>query len=716
MDATEKILVVLPAYNEAANLPVVVEELKKAGGGWDLVVIDDGSTDDTCETARGLGLPVLQHPRNLGYGAALKTGYRYALEHDYDVVVQCDADGQHDPALIPRFIEELHAGCDVVFGSRMLTKEGYRPTLPRWVGIHFFAWLGRVTTGQPITDPTTGFAAMSSRAAAFLAEVTPDDYPDLNVLLMLHRAGFVVREVPAVMRHRLSGRSMTGGLVPLVYIPKMLMYLSRIFTSPGETVQPAAEAGDPAARRVLLANPPTGLYIREDRCQTPVKGISASLRFPIDLAYMAASARLQKAIPLVRDYPAEGLGEDAFRDDLKRFQPHVLVLSTISPTLEWDLEYCRLAKHLHPSVLTVVKGAHVTERARQVLESNQAVDVVIRGDCEVAAGEIASGRPLEDIPGLTYQTGRSIRQTQPRPLPSDPDGLPFPARDLTSNQLYFRPDTRKPQTTIQTAWGCPYRCTYCLAPVVSGRKLRSRSPGSVLAEIRQCVEQHDIRDFYFRADTFTLDRKWVFELCDLIDQSGLAVNWGCNSRVDTVDPEMLERMRRAGCWIIGFGVESGSDEILERVRKGATVAQARRAVALCREAGIKAYAFFMVGFPWETEQTVRQTLDLIQDIGADFIEMNMPVPFPGTELAGEVEKQGLMEAPLLGHDHSRPVIRPHAMSRERVRALWREGFIRFYTRPGQIYRLLKDVRSVGDAINYLTWGSRFMLRLMTRRD
>ena len=712
----QDVLIIVPAFNEAANLPSVIEALRRVGPRWDTLLVDDGSTDETAEVARGLGLLLAQHPRNRGYGAALATGYRYALERSYQAVVQTDADGQHDPADIPRLLATLGTGCDVAIGSRMLTDQGYRPSVVRGAGIRLFAQLGRALTGTPITDPTSGFAAMSRRAVGFLAEATPRDYPDLNILVLLHRAGFVTREIPVTMSRRRSGRSMTGGLRPFVYVPKMLYYLGRACTDPVVPVAPVSVADGGAARRVLLINPPTGLYIREDRCQTPVKGISAALRAPIDLAYMAATARERGAAPLVRDYPAEGLDQASFIEDLHTFRPQVLVLSTISPTLEWDLQCCEAAKQVLPSVLTVVKGAHVTVRAREVLEAHAALDVVIRGESEVAAGEIAGGRPLDQIPGLTFRTPAGIRETAARPFAEDLDALPFPARDLLRNELYIRPDTRRPQTTIQASWGCPHRCIYCLAPQVSGHRLRVRSPGNVLAEIDDCIERFGIRDFYFRADTFTQKRRWVIELCEGILGRGLEIRWGCNSRVDSIDPELLELMRRAGCWIIGFGVESGSDEILERVRKGATVAQARRALAMCRDAGIKAYAFFMVGFPWETEETAEQTLELIRTIGADFIEINVPVPFPGTALADEVERAGLLEAPLLGHDHSKPTIRPYAMSRDQVSAYWRNGLLGFYGRPLHLLRLLQGVGSAREVGNYVRWGGRFFWRLVTRRQ
>lgn len=716
--AARRVLVVMPARNEAPNLPRVVEELRRVRPGDDVLLVDDGSTDGTGAAAERLGLTVVRHPEHRGYGAALATGYGHAVDRGYDVVVQCDADGQHDPGQIERLLAVLDDRCDVVVGSRMLGDGGYRPSLPRELGIRFFSWLGGVLDGPPITDPTSGFVALNRRAATLLRELNPRDYPDLNVLLLLHKAGLVVREVPVTMRPRLSGKSMTGGLVPLFYVPRMLADVGRIRVSGPlplrltRSAPPEVEAGAGGGRRALFANPPTGLYIREDRCQTPVHGIAAALRFPIDLATMAAVARRRGVTSCVRDYPAEGGAVGDFVEDLRRFRPQLVVLSTISPTLEWDLEYCRTAKQVAPAIRTAVKGAHVTAESREVLERHAALDVVICGEAELAAGELAAGMPEQEIPGLVYRTREGIFATPPRPEPPDPDDLPFPARELTRNELYIRPDTRRPQTTIQTGWGCPFGCSYCLAPQVSGRRLRSRSPASVLAELRECVELHGIRDFYFRADTFTLDRRWVAALCGALLDSGLRVSWGCNSRVDTVDPETLALMRRAGCWIVGFGVESGSDEILQRIRKGATVEQARRAVRMCREAGMHPYAFFMLGFPWETEQTAAQTLELIRTIGADFIELNVPVPFPGTPLADEVARAGLLERPLLGHDHARPTIRPYAMSRERVAELWRQGLRSFYLRPSHAYRLLRRVESPREAWNYVRWGGRFLGRVL----
>jgi hypothetical protein len=236
-----KVLVILPAYREEQNLPGVLRELEASRFPCDVLVVDDGSPDRSAQVAREHGAAVVSHETNRGYGAALVTGYRYALTGEHDVIVQLDADGQHDPAQIQDLVEGLvRESADVAFGSRMLPGGGHSASLPRLAGIHVFAWLGRLLTGRPMTDPTSGFAAMNRRAAAFLVDNTPHDFPDLNVLVALDRAGLRVVEVPVTMRCRRSGQSQLRGVRPLIYGPKMVLYLAQVYRSPRGHGRPGA--------------------------------------------------------------------------------------------------------------------------------------------------------------------------------------------------------------------------------------------------------------------------------------------------------------------------------------------------------------------------------------------------------------------------------------------------------------------------------------------
>ncbi len=228
-------LIIVPAFNEEACLAYVLGRLREVCPHDHVLVVDDGSRDRTADIARDLGARVVSHPQNRGYGAALVSGYRYAREHDYDLVCQVDADGQHDPAQLGLLRDELAKGeADAVFGSRMIAGGGHEQTsLPRFLGIHFFALVGRRLTGRAITDSTSGFAALNRRAVAFLERNTPDDYPDVNVLVAMHFAGIVATEVPVKMSARRAGESSLRGLGPFLYVPRMFYYLYQLRATGG---------------------------------------------------------------------------------------------------------------------------------------------------------------------------------------------------------------------------------------------------------------------------------------------------------------------------------------------------------------------------------------------------------------------------------------------------------------------------------------------------
>jgi glycosyltransferase involved in cell wall biosynthesis len=223
-----RLLVVMPAYNEARRIRGVLESVRAAVSG-DVLVVDDGSTDGTAEEARRAGARVAVHAVNLGYGAALQTGYRYALRHDYDAVLQLDADGQHDPASIPQLLSAL-SEADVVVGSRFLDAGSYRPPMLRRLGMWIFGRLATTLSGKRVTDPTSGFQAISREALRFYAhERYPVDYPDADVLAMVARSGLKLAEVPVRMLASPDGKGMHEGVVkPFYYMFRMSLALALV--------------------------------------------------------------------------------------------------------------------------------------------------------------------------------------------------------------------------------------------------------------------------------------------------------------------------------------------------------------------------------------------------------------------------------------------------------------------------------------------------------
>lgn len=225
---TKSLVVIIPAFNEDARIAAVVTDVRRVVPAAKVVVIDDGSWDQTAAAAGAAGASVLSHPFNMGYGVAIQTGYKYALAHGFEELVQIDGDGQHDPMSIPQLLAALRAGdCDFVIGSRFLNGESYRPPLLRRLGMAFFRKIVSLVVRQSISDCTSGYQAFNHKVMRFFSsDLFPCDYPDADVLISLHLAGFRIREVPVRMSANAAGKSMHVGLKPVYYVFKMLLSIS----------------------------------------------------------------------------------------------------------------------------------------------------------------------------------------------------------------------------------------------------------------------------------------------------------------------------------------------------------------------------------------------------------------------------------------------------------------------------------------------------------
>jgi glycosyltransferase involved in cell wall biosynthesis len=232
-----RLLIAIPAFNEEGRVGDVVRDVRLTLPEAEVVVIDDGSADDTAAEARAAGATVLSLPLNSGYGTALQTGYKFAVRGDYDILGQIDADGQHQASYLREMLTALDdQKADVVIGSRFLGRDGhYRPSAARKVGIAIFSRIASTITHQHITDPTSGFQVMRLDVARFFcSDVYPSDYPDADILILLHRSGFVVREVPVQMRPS-TNVSMHAGHKSLYYVYKMFLSILVTMLRPSRT-------------------------------------------------------------------------------------------------------------------------------------------------------------------------------------------------------------------------------------------------------------------------------------------------------------------------------------------------------------------------------------------------------------------------------------------------------------------------------------------------
>lgn len=478
-------------------------------------------------------------------------------------------------------------------------------------------------------------------------------------------------------------------------------------------------------KKVLLFYPPGMMFQRgEDRCQQNIKDASAeAMRACNDLGYGAAILLKKGYEVKLRDYQTEGDSLDDLHRDMAQFQPDLIMMSITNTTIFDDLKLINELKDKYNPVV-VLKGALFYDPEQEMLDmlDLSSVDYMIGGEVDFAIGEIADlalknqGNP-DDILSILYRNSEGgFTRTKFHTWAEDLDSRPFPARALMNNALYKRPDTDEPMATIQTARGCPSACVFCLTPVISGKCVRFRSPQNVMDELTECYNVHGIRNFFFKADTFTIDAKWVKEMCTLIINSPLhgKIAFTANSRVNPLSKETLELMKEAGCFMVAFGFESGSDEMLKTLKKGTTVEMNLRAAKWCHEVGLPFWGFYVIGFPWENREHILATKKMIMKQKPDFIEVKMALPFYGTPLYDAASEFGLLAESPLGSDFFHSAMKgTKYLSQEEVEKLRRNILLSFYLRPSYIFKKMGEcVKHPSIFINYVKYGFKLIFSLL----
>ena len=461
-------------------------------------------------------------------------------------------------------------------------------------------------------------------------------------------------------------------------------------------------------KKILLIYPPSPVMNREDRCQQPTEDLLVIPPLPpTDLMYLAAIAEECGFEAKIKDY---SLGGDLIQD-LKEFTPDYLVANIATPTFKSDMEAVAAAKALIPNLVTIVKGAPFLTYTDNVIYENPFLDYVIMGEPELTLKDILQGVPNEEILGICYRENMQGVKNEPRPFNENLDDLPLPARHLIDNSIYTRPDNGKVQAVIKVSRGCPYHCFFCLATPVSGVNVRKRSAENIIAEIKECVEKYNIKNFLFWSDIFNIDRNWTIDLCKKIIESGLKITWSANTRANTMDDEMASYMYKAGCRLVSIGIESGSQEILDKIGKKITLDEIRKTVKIIKKNKIKIYNYFVIGLPWETEKTVEETIKFAIELDSNFISFYTATPLPGTQFFAYAMMNRLISGDLdFTNAYYKPVVRSHELSKERIFELHKQAIRRFYLRPEFIIKTLLGLRSFAEFKNYFRAGLNLLLR------
>ena len=442
-------------------------------------------------------------------------------------------------------------------------------------------------------------------------------------------------------------------------------------------------------KKIMLFYPPGRFYQRgEDRSQGNVEQSTAtSMRAPNDLGYAAATLQKEGFAVFLRDYQTERCAPADLLADFDRENPDGIFVSITNSTIFNDLVLVRALKARKPELMVMLKGAIFFDPAPALLAQLDLADVtyLIGLESDFIVGRLAKAHfddpaTVPAIRGILYRDGDGWAKTDFASWETDLDSLPFPDRSLIKNALYARPDTGEPQATIATSRGCPSACIFCMTPKISGKKLRLRSPENILAELADCYDNHGIRDFFFKSDTFTFDPAWTRAVCQAILDSPLAgrIRWVANSKVKPLDADTLVLMKKAGCWLVAFGYESGSPETLTRIHKNTTINDNIQATRWAKEAGLLTFGFFLIGLPWEGREHLEATRRHIFELDNDFLELHIAIPYYGTRLNEIAREEGLLPGSVLGKDYfNAPTVGTATLSMEEIEAFRKKNAARF---------------------------------------
>jgi hopanoid biosynthesis associated radical SAM protein HpnJ len=470
--------------------------------------------------------------------------------------------------------------------------------------------------------------------------------------------------------------------------------------------------------RTMLLNPPSyGGIDGGAGSRYQARREIRSFWYPTWLAYPAGLIPDSKLV----DAPADGL--DAA--DVVRLASgfDLIVMSTSTPTVSHDVRLAELLKMHYPNVKIGCVGPHTMVLPMETMAMSNALDFVTTGEYDFAVAELAAGVPMRDVRGIAYRSPEGLLSRTPnRPLINDLDALPFVtqiyARDLTIGN-YYNGYLKHPYISLYTGRGCRARCTYCLWPqTISGHVYRTRSPENVHEEMllaRQLFPH--VKEFFFDDDTFTEDQKRAETMARMLKPLG--ITWSCNARAN-VRRETLKVLKECGLRLLTVGFESGNQTILNNMKKGIRLDQAREFMRAAKDLGILVHGAFILGLPGETPETIEETMRYALALDPYSIQVSLVAPYPGTEIYAQGIKEGWVVREgedLLKGGIQNAAISYDGLSREEIFAAVERFYRRFYLRPRPIMRILKEMlQDKYEFVRRLREGKEFFSFLAKRKD
>jgi len=454
--------------------------------------------------------------------------------------------------------------------------------------------------------------------------------------------------------------------------------------------------------KVLIINPPWPGKGYGTRSQNRIIKHRSDkfLQYPIFLAYSAA--QLQAAGHEVRyiDSVIQDLDMDRTLDAARRESPDAVFMETTTPSIEADYDSLARLKHATGSKI-IVGGPHATHFHQQVLEDCQAIDVVIRHEFDTKIASVVSNLDdLDAVSGISFRNNGRIVDNGDGGYCTDLDAVPFPDRETVPWSWYLEAwYSRRPFMNMMTSRGCPYHCSFCLWPQsMYGHQQRFRSMDNVISEVRDLVGRYGLREINIDDGTFTTRKNRVIEFCQKLRDHKLNLIWTCNGRVDNLDDEMLSEMKASGCKMIRLGVESGSQDVLDKIKKGLTLKQIEDGIRRVKKHGIQTLGGFMFGFPYDSRKTIEATIAFAKKLSPDQVQFSINMCYPGTSLYEYAKQNNLLLVNSFKEfdmTHG-PVVKTLDMDRGELEHILSRAYREFYFRPKFMLQTLRHIRDIDE--------------------
>ncbi len=436
---------------------------------------------------------------------------------------------------------------------------------------------------------------------------------------------------------------------------------------------------------------------------------------------LCIAAVLERAGHTVRliDREIDPITDGGVLEVIETFSPDLVGLSIFTVGSEESLALAKAIKDRF-DVPIVAGGPHVFV-GREFLLDKPWLDYLVIGEGERTIVELvdrlAAGESPDDVAGLKIRRGDDWLDTPPRQPIADLDELPFPAFHLLGDKIRkYHPTPfgyrKLPHLPLVTSRGCPFNCVFCSA--IWGHKWRAHSAGYVLELVKRVVKDFGVKEVWFTEDTFAINRNRVVEICEGLLASGLKLNWSCMTNVHVLDDELLRLMKRAGCWQIQLGLESGDDEVLKFIRKPITTELVKKQVELIHRHGIKVRGYFILGHLVDSKETIQKTIDFALSLPlytAEFHLLHLPLGSEARRIAHEYGRVDYDLSLLTGYTHQGLSFVREGLTEAELFEFRRQAHNRFFLRPRQVWRFLTDVHSLTDLQRYFLVGQAFLQNL-----